>query len=178
MNPSATSIWPVLLRIVVGASWLLAGISKVIDPAYAASSLAPALTHWATLAGPIAAFVRDYLVPNVGLLAFTIKLAELLIGAALLLGFLTRLAAFAGFLVFAAAWAIQSAFLTLGGYGVGSLVGMVTMLYLVFASSGHTLAIDAIRAARPRPQVIHAASPPSPPTSTAPVSPQSSDNPA
>jgi thiosulfate dehydrogenase [quinone] large subunit len=151
MNHPAVNTWPVLLRIAVGCSWLVAGASKVVDPAYASSLLAPTLIRWSNLNhGPIASFIATSLVPNVGVLAFIVKVAELLIGVALVLGFLTRLAAFAGLLAIGAAWVLQEGFATLGGYGVGTFLVMITMLYLTLASSGHFLALDAIRSGRSR----------------------------
>ena len=153
MNRSATSFWPVLLRIAVGASWIVAGVSKIVNPAYGAALLAPTLTRWSTLGhSPTTAFIANSLLPNVGILSFLLKLAELLIGVALVLGFLTRVAALGGFLVIAAAWVLQGGSATLAGYGLGTFLEMITMLYLVLESSGHVLAVDALRSGRSRSQ--------------------------
>ena len=151
MNRPAASPWPVLLRIGVGGSWLIAGASKVADPAYATTLLAPTLTRWANINhGPISSFIATSLIPNVGVLAFVVKVAELLIGIALIVGLFTRLAALVGLLAIGFAWVLQEGFATLSGYGVGIFLIMITMLYLTLASSGHLLAIDAIRSGHSR----------------------------
>jgi uncharacterized membrane protein YphA (DoxX/SURF4 family) len=104
------------------------------------------LTRWANLNhGTISSFIATSLIPNVGVLAFVVKVAELLIGIALIVGLFTRLAAFLGLLAIGAAWVLQEGFATLSGYGVGTFLIMITMLYLTLASSGHLLAVDAIR---------------------------------
>lgn len=167
MNRPAANTWPVLLRIAVGCSWVAAGAAKVAEPTYASAVLAPTLARWSDLNhGPIASFIATALLPNAGVLAFALKVAELLIGVALIVGFLTRLAAFLGFLLIGAAWILQEGFTTLGGYGLGTFLIMITMLFLTLASSGHFLAIDAIRSARSR------ATNNPPPLQTAPVQPR------
>jgi thiosulfate dehydrogenase [quinone] large subunit len=166
MNRPALNPWPAFLRIGVGFSWLAAGAAKVADPSYASSFLEPTLTRWSSLDhGPIASFISASLIPNVGVLAFAVKVAELLIGIALILGFLTRPAAFCGLLVIAAAWVLQDGFATLRGYGVGNVLVMITMLYLTLASSGHFLAVDALRSGRARASTL-------PPPQAVPVPPE------
>jgi uncharacterized membrane protein YphA (DoxX/SURF4 family) len=162
-------VWLALLRITVGLSWLLAGIANISDPNYATRTIAPTLLRWSSLwHGPVQTFLGDTLSANLGLLAFLVKIVELVIGASLLLGFLGRLAALTGFLVITAAWLAKHSFDHLGGYGSSEFIVMATLLFLALTRSDRYWGIDAVRGRRaaktsntpsPAPGGPHAAGP-------------------
>ena len=136
--------WIVLLRTVVGASWLIAAFQKIADPAYTDTVLRPALERWSLAAtGFGGAFAGSVLLPHLDVVSFAIKVAELCVGVALVFGILARLGALAGFAMVAGAWVIGRGFDHVGGYGVGDIVPMATMLFLTLVPAFRTVRLAA-----------------------------------
>jgi len=164
------SFWFGFLRIVVGFSWLINGLDKILDPSYDAASLRPMLETWsANGQGVLGAFVGSSLLPHVEVVGFVLKAAEVLIGLALITGILGRLAAFCGFIIIAGAWAFKDAFNTMPGYAGADFILMMTMLFLTFGPAASVWRMDRVLARnRPvRTEVIVAP----PPAAAPPVAP-------
>jgi len=85
----------VWVRILVGALWLNGGVEKLLNPSFPqqfADSLAAG--GFVSQAPPFfRGFMQDTVVPNAELFAQLVRAGELTLGIALLLGFLTNLAA-------------------------------------------------------------------------------------
>src|SRR5579884_3437299 len=98
-----------VVRMAVGAEWLLAGWEKVTSPAWGASGVAlkgfvagalaksagpnPAVQGW------YAGFLKNFVLPNAGLWSFLITRGEFAVGLGILLGALTGIAAGFGVLM-------------------------------------------------------------------------------
>jgi thiosulfate dehydrogenase [quinone] large subunit len=106
-DPRWAWFW-LIVRLYVSWQWLTAGWQKVIDPTWVGSkagvSLTGFLNHSLTLstgAHPnvqpwYAWFVQNIVLPNVAAWSYIVSFGEFLVGAGLLLGMLTGLAAFFG----------------------------------------------------------------------------------
>lgn len=165
--------WFGFLRTLVGLSWLINGLDKILDPQYDSMSLRPMLETWsATGQGALGAFVGSTLLPHVEVVGFVLKAGELLLGLALIVGLFGRVAAFAGFIIIAGAWAFKDAYDVLSGYAGADFVVMATMLFLTFAPSATVWRIDRVfirnRPARAQTIAPPPASPPVPPPPVAP----------
>jgi thiosulfate dehydrogenase [quinone] large subunit len=131
------------LRILVGFSWLINGLDKILDPSYDGASLQPMLAGWSASGhGALSTFVSSNLLPHVGVVAFLLKAGEVAIGVALITGIVGRLAAFGGFIIVAGAWLFKGSYDSMFGYAGGNFIIMVTMLFLTFAPTGLVWRID------------------------------------
>lgn len=95
-NSSGLVIWFVLLRIGVGALWVRSGLLKIMKRDYLAFD--EKLRRFASN-NPILwykSFLERYLIPNSGPAGYFFVTAEVVLGAALVLGFLTVPAAIIG----------------------------------------------------------------------------------
>lgn len=160
--------WLTFLRILVGASWLVAAFEKISDPSYVSTQLPSLLGQWANGPGPVHAFVAADLVPHAYALGIALEAVEIVVGISLVLGLLARLGAFGGFAIVAAAWVFKHAFDHLSGYALGDFLVMVTMLFLVLAPSGRHLGIDAVLLRRERVREPRPATTVTPPTGATP----------
>jgi len=134
-------LW-LLVRLFLGYEWLKGGIEKLGDPAWIGGESGAAVTGF--LQGALAKstgefpevqgwyvwFVENVALPNAVLFSYLVVFGEIAAGAALLLGFLTRLAALGGVIMnLAFLWAGTSSsnpqmlVLGLGIVLVGSLAG-------------------------------------------------------
>jgi thiosulfate dehydrogenase (quinone) large subunit len=137
--------WFGFLRIVVGFSWLINGLDKILNPSYDGSSLRPMLEVWAANSqGALGAFVGTNLLPHVEIVGFVLKAGEVLIGLALITGILGRFAALAGFIIITGEWLFKNAFDTMHGYGGADFIVMATMLFLTCAPAVSVLRMDRI----------------------------------
>jgi thiosulfate dehydrogenase [quinone] large subunit len=107
-SSGASALWFVV-RMNVGAQWLLAGWEKVQSPAWGSSGVAlkgfvayaltkasganPAVQGW------YADFLKNFVLPNAGLYSFLVTWGEVAVGLGLLVGALTGIAAGFGFLM-------------------------------------------------------------------------------
>ena len=85
----------VLVRVLIGAVWLNGGLEKVFNPSFP-SEFAASLEAggFVSQAPPFFEdFMRGYVVPNAELFAQFMRVGELMLGIALILGLLTNLAA-------------------------------------------------------------------------------------
>jgi|GEM_PF-2205168 uncharacterized membrane protein YphA (DoxX/SURF4 family) len=123
------------LRLVVGIAWIAAGLAKVRNPAWEAT-FALMLQHWATGNGSISHAIDAWILPNIRALSLGLEVAEFLIGAFLITGFLAQLAALGGFLIVAAAWVFKQSYMSIAGYADGNFILMMTMLFLTFMPTG------------------------------------------
>jgi thiosulfate dehydrogenase [quinone] large subunit len=133
-SSGAAGLWFVL-RMNVGAQWLLAGWEKVQDPTWGASgtslkgfvSGALAKTGGAhpSVQGWYGNFLHDFVLPNAGLFSFLVTWGELAVGLGILLGALTGIAAGFGVLM-------NLNYLLSGTVSINPVLGMFG-LFLCFA---------------------------------------------
>jgi thiosulfate dehydrogenase [quinone] large subunit len=94
----AALVWTAM-RVWLGVMWLQAGVSKIWgaeSPAFmhnGGSGVAGFASHGVAAYSWWGSFMHSFVVPNAGWIAVTVALAEFAIGACLVLGFLTPLAA-------------------------------------------------------------------------------------
>jgi thiosulfate dehydrogenase (quinone) large subunit len=96
--------WLAILRILTGGIWLVHAIPKFVQsddfmPPNGAivTFVAKALQSGAT--GPYQTFLANVVQPNIAIFAELVRLGELMVGVALVLGVLTRLGGFGGVLL-------------------------------------------------------------------------------
>ncbi len=106
-NTKSAGVW-FFIRIYVGWQWLEAGWGKVTDDAWTGAHSGAALTGFlkgalAKTAGAhpdvqgwYASFLQDTVLPHAGAWAHVVAYGELFVGIALILGFITGIAAFFG----------------------------------------------------------------------------------
>ena len=98
--PSMSLVWP--LRIFMGLTFLYAGVQHLTDPTYFDPSKPGYIGHLITqyaVGSPLHDFLLRVVQPNAVVFGYSIALGESLIGVAILLGFLFRVAALAGLLL-------------------------------------------------------------------------------
>ena len=100
-------LW-LLLRVYVGWQWLVAGYEKIINPAWVGphagtaisgflhGSLAKTGGQHPDVSAWYAGFINTVALPNAVVFSYLVSFGELLVGAALILGLFTGLAAFFG----------------------------------------------------------------------------------
>lgn len=139
----------VWVRVLVGLLWLNGGIEKLLNPGFPrqfADSLA--VGGFVSQAPPFfREFMQDTVVPNAELFAQFVRAAELTLGIALLLGFLTNLAALGSTAL------SVSIMLSQGGVGLGTglgapefitinvLVALISLLVL-FSPAAKNVSVD------------------------------------
>ena len=124
-----------VVRMYVGAEWLLAGWEKVISPAWGTSGkglagfVAGALAKTAganpSVQGWYAWFLQHAVLPNAGLFSFLVTWGEVAVGLGILLGILTGIAAGFGVLM-------NMNYLLAGTVSVNPILGMLG-LFLCFS---------------------------------------------
>lgn len=140
----------VLMRVLVGALWLNGGIEKLLNPSFPrqfADSLAAG--GFVSLAPPFfRSFMQGTVVPNAELFAQVVRAGELTLGLALILGFLTNLAAF-GSVVLSVAILLSAGGVRLGtGLGapefvtINVLVALISLV-IIFSPAAKGLSADA-----------------------------------
>jgi thiosulfate dehydrogenase (quinone) large subunit len=108
-SAGSAGLWFVV-RMYVGAEWLLAGWDKVISPAvwgtsgkaiagFVAGALAKSAGAHPAVQGWYASFLQNIALPNAGLFSFLVTWGEVAVGVGLLLGILTGIAAGFGVLM-------------------------------------------------------------------------------
>ena len=133
-STGSAALWFVV-RMYVGAEWLLAGWEKVISPAWGTSGKAitgfvmgalaktsganPAVQGW------YASFLHNFVLPNAGFFSFIVTWGEVAVGLGILLGILTGIAAGFGVLM-------NLNYLLAGTVSINPILGMVA-LFLVFS---------------------------------------------
>lgn len=140
----------VLVRILVGAVWLNGGIEKLLNPRFPqqfADSLAAG--GFVSQAPPFfRSFMQGTVVPNAELFAQVVRAGELTLGLALIVGFLTNLAAIGS--VFLSVAILLSAGGVRLGTGLGApefitinvLVALISLVIL-FSPAAKRLSADA-----------------------------------
>ena len=100
-------VW-LLVRVYLGALWILAGWGKLTDPAWLGSERGAAVAGFAQgamaqtagehpqVTGWYAGFLENFVVPNAALFSFLVVFGEILVGIALILGIFTGISAFFG----------------------------------------------------------------------------------
>ena len=98
-----------IIRLYVGYQWISAGYEKIINPAWVGSQAGSALTGFLNNAisltsgahpavqGWYAYFLQHAILPGAGTWSYVIAFGETLVGAGLILGVFTGIAAFFGF---------------------------------------------------------------------------------
>lgn len=107
LNPKTAPFW-LLVRLYVGYEWLMAGWSKVMNPAWLGGDAGGAITGFVTgaltktggvhpdVAGWYATFLQNVVLPNATVWANAIALGEVFVGLGLLVGLCVGAAAFFG----------------------------------------------------------------------------------
>ena len=139
----------VWVRILVGALWLNGGIEKLLNPSFPrqfADSLAAG--GFVSQAPPFfRGFMQGLVVPNAALFAQLIRAGELTIGVALLIGFLTNLAAI-GSVVLSINILLSAGGVRLGtGLGAPELININVLVALIslvilFSPAAKRFALD------------------------------------
>lgn len=133
-STGSSALW-FIVRMYVGAEWLLAGWEKVLSPAWGTSGKAlsgfvagafakssganPAVQGW------YASFLHNFVLPNAGFFSFLVTWGEVAVGLGILLGLLTGIAAGFGVLM-------NLNYLLAGTVSINPILGMVG-LFLVFS---------------------------------------------
>lgn len=133
-STGSSALWFVV-RMYVGAEWLLAGWEKVLSPAWGTSGKAlsgfvagalakssganPAVQGW------YASFLHSFVLPNAGFFSFIVTWGEVAVGLGILLGILTGIAAGFGVLM-------NLNYLLAGTVSINPILGMVG-LFLIFS---------------------------------------------
>lgn len=133
-SSGAAALWFVI-RMNVGAQWLLAGWEKVQDPAWGASGIglkgfvagAIAKTGGAhpSVQGWYGSFLHDFVLPNAGFFSFLVTWGEVAVGLGVLVGALTGIAAGFGVLM-------NLNYLLAGTVSINPILGTFG-LFLIFA---------------------------------------------
>ncbi len=107
-SAGSSPLWFVI-RMDVGAQWLLAGWEKIVTPGwgtsgkalagFVAGALAKSSGENPAVQGWYASFLQHYVLPNAGLFSFLVTWGEFAVGLAILLGILTGIAAGFGVLM-------------------------------------------------------------------------------
>ena len=143
------------VRILVGAVWINGGIEKILNadfPQQFASSLQAG--GFVSQAPPFFQnFMESFVIPNSGIIAQLVRLGELSIGIALVLGLLTNLAAI-GSVVMSIAIMLSQGGVSLGtGLGAPGFLNVNLILALLsaivlFSAAAKALSVDATIAKR------------------------------
>jgi len=178
--PSAIAYgrWLALLRVLTGGIWLVHAIPKFtrseafMPPAGSIVRLVGAQAQQNPTA-PYAQFLAHVVVPNLGIFAELVRLGELLVGVALVLGLLSRPAAFFGIVMTLNFLAARGGLLSFEDWGgLDGALMLLTAVSLVLPT-GRVWGIDALLGAKPeQPPTVRAVfvdePPPGPPASTEP----------
>ncbi|GGQ94524.1 DoxX family protein [Deinococcus ruber] len=109
-HPGMAPVW-LLLRLFVGWTWLSSGLEKLGDSKWVGAEAGKAVTTFLQGAlkktggempdvpGWYARFIEHVALPNAGVFSYVVTFGELAVGAALILGLLTGIAAFFGLLM-------------------------------------------------------------------------------
>ncbi|MGF1473187.1 MAG: TQO small subunit DoxD [Rubrobacteraceae bacterium] len=143
------------VRILVGAVWINGGIEKLLNqdfPQQFTSSLEAG--GFVSQAPPFfQSFMEDFVIPNSGLIAQLVRLGELSLGIALILGLLTNLAAI-GSMVLSLAIMLSQGGVSLGtGLGAPQFLTINLVLALLsaiilFSAAAKSLSVDSAIARR------------------------------
>lgn len=128
-------VW-LLIRLYVGYEWLMAGWNKLGSPAWTGDNAGVAIKGFVMgalsktagehpdVAGWYASFLENVVLPNASLFSHLVAYGEVLVGAALILGLLTGIAAFFG--VF-----MNMNFLFAGTVSVNPLLGLLGLFLIL-----------------------------------------------
>lgn len=106
-NTKVSILW-LVVRLYVGYEWLMAGYEKMINPVWWGNNAGAALSGYLQGAlakttglhpdvqGWYATFLHDTILPNVFVMSHVVALGEVLVGVALIAGFLVGVSAFFG----------------------------------------------------------------------------------
>jgi len=140
----------VWVRVLVGAVWLNGGIEKLLNPSFPrqfADSLA--VGGFVSQASPFfRGFMQGTVVPNAELFAQVVRTGELTLGLALILGFLTNLAA-VGSVILSVAIQLSAGGVRLGtGLGAPEFITINVLVVLIslgilLSSAAKGLSVDA-----------------------------------
>lgn len=134
-NVGLAWIW-LIFRLYVGWQWLSAGIGKVNAAAWTGQNAGAAVTGFVQGAlaqteganpqvlGWYAAFLENFVLPNAEVFSYLVVIGELLVGAALILGIFTGVAAFVG--VF-----MNSSYLLAGTVGINPVLFTLEILLIL-----------------------------------------------
>jgi len=131
--------WPiVLLRVYTGIFFLYHGWSKITNDDFGVAGFLGAVSE--NTFGFYRPFVESVVLPNQGLFAFLVAYGELALGIALILGFMTRYASFAGAFLLANFWFAK-------GQGIldgqnHDIIWVVILIVLGGLHAGRILSLD------------------------------------
>ena len=143
------------VRVLVGAVWINGGIEKLLNgdfPQQFASSLQAG--GFVSQAPPFfQSFMENFVVPNSGIIAQLVRIGELSLGIALVLGLLTNLAAI-GSIVLSLAIMLSQGGVSLGpGLGAPGFLNVNMIMALLsaivlFSAAAKALSVDSVIAKR------------------------------
>ena len=148
------AFWLAILRIYVGATWIIHGVSKFTESAtfmpptgFIVDFIGKSV---ASTSGPYHDFLLNTVQPNISIFAELVRLGEVLAGCALLLGIFTRVGGFVGVLLalnyMAAKGELGSA---MGWTSLDAAMVVLSAVNLVLPT-GRMLGIDALLRRRRR----------------------------
>jgi thiosulfate dehydrogenase [quinone] large subunit len=140
------------LRIFMGATFLYAGLQHLTDPSYFDASKPGYIGHLVAqyaVASPIHDFLLGVVAPNAVMFGYLVAVGESLIGAAILLGFLYRIAALAG-LVLNFTFFLSATWNAFPYYFGSDIVFVLCWLTLLLTGPQRGLSLDAAMAKRAR----------------------------
>lgn len=128
------------LRLYVGYVWVSAGLKKLFGGGFDASGFLQGAVEKASGERPIvqdwwAAFLQHVAIPHSQVFSFMVQWGELLVGAGLILGALTRTAAFFGIVM-------NLAFLLSGSISSNPIMIILTMFILVAYTNAGRFGVD------------------------------------
>jgi thiosulfate dehydrogenase (quinone) large subunit len=140
----------VWVRVLVGAVWLNGGIEKLLNPSFPRQFVdSLAVGGFVSQASPFfRGFMQGTVVPNAELFAQVVRTGELTLGLALILGFLTNLAA-VGSVILSVAIQLSAGGVRLGtGLGAPEFITINVLVVLIslgilFSSAAKGLSVDA-----------------------------------
>ncbi len=149
--------WLAVIRIYTGVFWLSHALQKMVDPRFASPNgsvdgLVTAAIQ--SSSGTYREFLTGTIQPHLTLFATILTYGELLIALSLILGFGTRIGAFAALCLSALYWFMSGQFATIGGYATDNAAALLLSLTCLVLPVGMSLGIDGARGRR------HEAEPP------------------
>ncbi|BBL79828.1 hypothetical protein RxyAA322_16820 [Rubrobacter xylanophilus] len=135
-------VW-LVVRVYLGALWLLAGWGKLFDPAWVGSEAGAAVRGFAQgalqltggehpqVTGWYAGFLENVVIPNATFFSYLVVFGEIAVGLGLILGVLTGIAAFFGAFM-------NASFLFAGTAGANPLMFILAVLIMMaWRVAGH-----------------------------------------
>ena len=157
---SAISGWLVVLRLYAGSFWLVHGLPKFLNPGMFMPPNGYMVEVIAHASQTSTGFYHDFLVntvtPNIFLFAELVRLAEVLVGISLILGFLTPLGGLVGCFLALNYMAASGDFHSAMGLGSLNATALALSVLAVVLPRGRPAGIDALFVRKPNRRAVKA----------------------